>query len=98
MKLKKYNLLGVLKDFSIEDISKEWYDDSYTVSTEGDRGGLYEVRKNSKEIYYTISEGTVNKKIKNTGYVRLNLQFKKHYVLNEIGIEEIKIRLTEQNL
>ena len=98
MKLKKYNLLGSLKDFSADDIPKEWYDDSYTVSTEGDRGGVYEVRKNSKEIYYTISEGTVNNKVKNTGYVRLNLQFKKHYVLNEHGVEQVKLLLTEQSL
>jgi len=92
--MPKYNLIGEL-NIDPATMPKEWIEKTYSVSTQGGQGKVWEVIKSSKETIHTVSSETHKSSQARNGFV---FHFKKHYVLTEKGYEEIRGMLIERSL
>lgn len=94
--MAKYNLIGQV-DIDLKNIPPEWYNDSYTVSTAGGDGKVWEVKENKDCIKYTLSTDIV-RKVQSKSHYKMNFSFKKHYVLTQEGLDALLGLMVEKSL
>jgi len=96
--MSKYNYLGnVLGEVQPDAMPRDWYSDSYTVSTKGEKkGSVWEVIEKGK-TFYTVSAG-VTKQVRNSRRNGFSFSFKEHYILTEKGWDEIQAIIVEKEL
>jgi hypothetical protein len=95
--MSKYKLLGEVRDIDLNNIPPEWYSETYTVSTSGGNGKVWEVKESKDCIRYTLSTDTV-RKVQSKSHYRMNFSFKKHYVLTQAGCDAVLGLLVEESL
>ena len=93
--MAKYTYVGEVTELRIDQMPKGWWSRSYSVSTRGEKSGSVWFVKEKGEVFYTVSAG-----VEKTGYGKggFKFSFKRHYVLTQLGLEEIQAMIVEREL